>query len=120
MPLERSCVRFIDNFSKGTRGAKSVEQFLEAGYAVIFLSRRGSAQPFVADYQEEMGVSTLTDFFDISDGDQLAFNEAKAAKLRRAVSRAHAVTAAGTYLNVPFETLFEYMSCLEVGRTVGC
>ena len=29
VPLERNCVRFIDNFSKGTRGALSVEQFLE-------------------------------------------------------------------------------------------
>lgn len=29
VPLERNCVRFIDNFSAGTRGAKSTEQFLE-------------------------------------------------------------------------------------------
>ena len=48
VPLERNCVRFIDNFSKGTRGALSAEQFLQAGYAVIFLSRHGSAQPFVS------------------------------------------------------------------------
>ena len=48
VPLERNCVRFIDNFSKGTRGALSAEQFLAAGYAVVFLSRHGSAQPFVS------------------------------------------------------------------------
>lgn len=48
VPLERNCVRFIDNFSKGTRGALSAEQFLQAGYAVIFLSRHGSAQPYVS------------------------------------------------------------------------
>lgn len=29
VPLERNCVRFIDNFSAGTRGAMSTEQFLE-------------------------------------------------------------------------------------------
>ena len=29
VPLERNCVRFIDNFSRGTRGALSVEQFIE-------------------------------------------------------------------------------------------
>ena len=29
VPLERNCVRFIDNFSRGTRGALSVEQFVE-------------------------------------------------------------------------------------------
>lgn len=31
VPLERNCVRFIDNFSKGTRGALSAEQFLQVG-----------------------------------------------------------------------------------------
>ena len=30
MPLERNCVRFVDNFSGGTRGALSTEQFLQA------------------------------------------------------------------------------------------
>jgi len=29
VPLERRCVRFIDNFSAGHRGALSTEQFLE-------------------------------------------------------------------------------------------
>ena len=28
VPLERNCVRFIDNFSAGTRGAMSTEEFL--------------------------------------------------------------------------------------------
>jgi hypothetical protein len=31
VPLERNCVRFIDNFSAGTRGAMSTEQFLQVG-----------------------------------------------------------------------------------------
>ena len=34
VPLERTCVRFIDNFSRGTRGALSVEQFIEVPDAV--------------------------------------------------------------------------------------
>jgi phosphopantothenate-cysteine ligase len=53
VPLERNCVRFIDNFSKGTRGALSVEQFLEVGgCAELTLLRRFSllfvnlARPF--------------------------------------------------------------------------
>ncbi|KAL6757555.1 DNA/pantothenate metabolism flavoprotein [Haematococcus lacustris] len=48
VPLERRCVRFIDNFSAGTRGALSTEQFIKAGYAVILLHRRGSVQPFTS------------------------------------------------------------------------
>lgn len=55
-PLERSTVRFIDNFSTGTRGALCAEKLLRVGshplddrppYAVIFVSREGSAQPFL-------------------------------------------------------------------------
>ncbi|OIV96697.1 hypothetical protein TanjilG_09239 [Lupinus angustifolius] len=45
-PLEQRCVRYVDNFSSGHRGATSTEYFLKAGYAVIFLYRRGSFQPF--------------------------------------------------------------------------
>ena len=33
VPLERRCVRFIDNFSGGTRGALSTEQFLQVSTA---------------------------------------------------------------------------------------
>lgn len=29
VPLERNCVRFIDNFSRGSRGALSGEEFLK-------------------------------------------------------------------------------------------
>ncbi len=69
VPLEQRCVRFIDNFSGGTRGALSAEHFLQERaphiarqlrqvhaavaelsclqcYAVIFLNRKHSIQPF--------------------------------------------------------------------------
>eukprot|EP00636_Phaeomonas_parva_P018923 CAMPEP_0118880284 /NCGR_PEP_ID=MMETSP1163-20130328/19889_1 /TAXON_ID=124430 /ORGANISM="Phaeomonas parva, Strain CCMP2877" /LENGTH=133 /DNA_ID=CAMNT_0006816649 /DNA_START=228 /DNA_END=625 /DNA_ORIENTATION=+ len=46
VPLERRTVRFIDNFSTGSRGAASAERFLKLGYRVIFLSRTGSTAPF--------------------------------------------------------------------------
>lgn len=41
----------MDNFSAGTRGAASAEQFLRTGkYAVIFLHRQHSLQPFSRHY----------------------------------------------------------------------
>lgn len=46
MNLEKNCVRFIDNFSMGTRGASSAEYFLKVDYAVIFLHREESLKPF--------------------------------------------------------------------------
>jgi len=39
IPLEHNTVRFVDNFSAGTRGSVSAEYFLEQGYAVIFMHR---------------------------------------------------------------------------------
>jgi len=45
-PLEKNTVRSIENFSTGTRGAKSVEQFLKYGFVVIFMTRAKSQQPF--------------------------------------------------------------------------
>ncbi|XP_043271767.1 phosphopantothenate--cysteine ligase [Venturia canescens] len=46
IPLERNTVRYVDNFSAGTRGSISAEQFLEFGYAVIFIYRIKSLEPF--------------------------------------------------------------------------
>ncbi|KAI7470953.1 DFP-domain-containing protein [Hortaea werneckii] len=50
VPLENQTVRFIDNFSAGTRGATSAEYFLENGYAVIFLHRQFSLLPYSRHY----------------------------------------------------------------------
>lgn len=46
VPLEKNMVRFIDNFSKGSRGAASAECFLAEGFSVVYLHRRGSQFPF--------------------------------------------------------------------------
>jgi len=46
VPLEINTVRFVDNFSAGTRGAASAEYFLQHGFAVIFLHREKSLEPF--------------------------------------------------------------------------
>lgn len=43
VPLERKCVRYIDNFSAGTRGAMSTEAFLQARPHAISPPRAGIA-----------------------------------------------------------------------------
>lgn len=51
MRFSRDSVRFLDNFSAGTRGSSSAEHFLRTGkYAVIFLHRQHSLQPFSRHY----------------------------------------------------------------------
>ncbi|XP_014468488.1 PREDICTED: phosphopantothenate--cysteine ligase isoform X3 [Dinoponera quadriceps] len=47
IPLEHNTVRFVDNFSAGTRGSLSAEYFLEHGYAVIFMYRHFVGQKFL-------------------------------------------------------------------------
>lgn len=46
MPLEEKTVRFIDNFSAGTRGSASAEYFIANGYAVLFVYRKRSLKPY--------------------------------------------------------------------------
>ncbi|CCK71609.1 uncharacterized protein KNAG_0H01950 [Huiozyma naganishii CBS 8797] len=63
VPLENNTVRFIDNFSAGTRGSSSAEQFLLNGYSVIFLHREFSLTPFNRSFQNNNKTSFL-DFID--------------------------------------------------------
>jgi phosphopantothenoylcysteine synthetase/decarboxylase len=55
--LERQSVRCLENFSTGTRGAISVEEFLKRGYAVIHLWRSGSASPYGRLLSQGMGIA---------------------------------------------------------------
>ena len=60
-PLERNTVRFIDNFSGGTRGAASTEHFLEQGYAVIFLTRKSCLRPFSRHFPPQETLDRLAE-----------------------------------------------------------
>ena len=60
VPLEKNMVRFLDNFSAGTRGAASAEYFLQQGYAVLFLSRQHSQFPFTRLYLSLIHISEPT------------------------------------------------------------
>ncbi len=56
VPFEKNTVRFIDNFSAGTRGSSSAEHFLASSSpemgscAVIFLHRANSLRPFARHF----------------------------------------------------------------------
>lgn len=59
MPLEHNTVRFVDNFSAGTRGAASAEYFLDNGYAVIFMYRQKSLEPFARHFSGQKFLNML-------------------------------------------------------------
>lgn len=77
VPLESRTVRFIDNFSIGTRGATSAEFFLRHGYAVVFLHRRGSLQPFSRHIPRD----GLLDMLQLVDGAKACLRPEKAESL---------------------------------------
>ncbi|EUB64503.1 hypothetical protein EGR_00453 [Echinococcus granulosus] len=77
-PLELNTVRFIDNFSTGSRGAVSAEYFLKLGYAVIFLHRRYSLTPFTNRCCPPGGwASTLDAWFDFNNTSTLPHSTPK-------------------------------------------
>ncbi|EEH59849.1 uncharacterized protein MICPUCDRAFT_5184, partial [Micromonas pusilla CCMP1545] len=107
-PLERSAVRFIDNFSSGTRGAASAECLLERGYAVIFLHRAGSMRPFERSLEtaaELAGAGTAAEEVEATSN--------AAVHLMPLVRRYHAAKTKRTLLMVPFTSVFEYLTLLR-------
>ncbi|KAK4417409.1 Phosphopantothenate--cysteine ligase 2 [Sesamum alatum] len=87
VPLEQRCVRYIDNFSSGHRGAASTEYFLKAGYAVVFLYRKGTCQPYCRSLPDD----PLLECFDVTSESNIT----------------------GTLLKLPFTTIFEYLQMLQ-------
>ncbi|CAI5444805.1 unnamed protein product [Caenorhabditis angaria] len=101
VPLEKNTVRFIDNFSAGTRGASSAEYFLRAGYAVIFMHREESLKPYSRHF------SNLFSTLQIS-GDQVICN---APKIREILEEKEKFKNRIYY--APFKTFDQYMQLLE-------
>ncbi|XP_065628001.1 phosphopantothenate--cysteine ligase 2 isoform X2 [Quercus suber] len=129
VPLEQRCVRFIDNFSSGHRGATSTEYFIKAGYAVIFLYRRGSYQPYCRSLPED----PLLECFEYTDESSIRVRESHSEAVKKAISEHHAVwtidilghfgflllqaVAEGFLLKLPFTTIFEYLQMLQMVAT---
>ncbi|XP_073140720.1 phosphopantothenate--cysteine ligase 2-like isoform X3 [Henckelia pumila] len=116
VPLEQRCVRYIDNFSSGHRGAASTEYFLKAGYSVIFLYRRGTCQPYCRYLPDD----PLLECFDVIDGSTVTVHPAHAEKVKTAIGENHAAIR-GSLLKLPFTTIFEYLQLLRlVAFSMSC
>ncbi|KAJ7965650.1 phosphopantothenate--cysteine ligase 2-like [Quillaja saponaria] len=110
VPLEQLCVRYIDNFSSGHRGAASTEYFLTAGYAVIFLYRRGTCQPFCRSLPDD----PLLECFESTNESNVQVREQHAEAVKRAITKHHAAVADGRLLKLSFTTIFEYLQMLKM------
>ncbi|GAU19034.1 hypothetical protein TSUD_193720 [Trifolium subterraneum] len=116
-PLEQRCVRYVDNFSSGHRGATSTEYFLKAGYAVIFLYRRGSFQPFCRSLPEDPLLECFEPTNDLNIQVRKDYSEA----VKSAIVDYHTAVAGGHLLKLPFGTIFEYLQMLQIiGISMRC
>ncbi|KAL9936373.1 hypothetical protein V8E36_004441 [Tilletia maclaganii] len=141
VPLEQNVVRFLDNFSAGTRGATSAEYFLSAGYAVIFMHRQHSLSPFTRHYSHTTNpfLDLLSDP-DLPDGDEVTGTSSSgsgsrsatdhdtkkiyvrpehSAQLRPVLAAYHKANRAGTLLRLSFVTVNDYLFMLrEMSRAM--
>uniref|UniRef100_A0A7N0UB89 DNA/pantothenate metabolism flavoprotein C-terminal domain-containing protein n=1 Tax=Kalanchoe fedtschenkoi TaxID=63787 RepID=A0A7N0UB89_KALFE len=109
VPLEQRCVRYIDNFSSGFRGAASTEYFLKAGYAVIFLYRRGTCQPYCRSLPDDALLQCLR----VNNAD-IEVTETYADIVKEAIGNHRAAISEGNLLKIPFMTIFEYLQILKM------
>ncbi|KAF4029371.1 DNA/pantothenate metabolism flavoprotein domain-containing protein [Phytophthora infestans] len=124
VPLERNTVRFLDNFSTGSRGAASVEYLLELGYAVIYVHRPGSVAPFARHIQRATSSSLDVDFLQHVDTRnsneqiQLLIEDPTAKKnVVDAVNTLRNVRATNTLLTLPFTSVDDYFFMLRMVAT---
>ncbi|UZJ57128.1 hypothetical protein CBS101457_006448 [Exobasidium rhododendri] len=121
VPLERNVVRFLDNFSAGTRGATSAEYFLAAGYAVIFMHRQHSLSPYTRHYSH-----TTNPFLDllfdpskpgkdgkIHDQKEIIVSTKYSEALRPILRDYDRARKAGTLLRLTFVTVNDYLFLLR-------
>lgn len=115
VPLERQTVRFIDNFSAGTRGATSAEYFLEAGYAVIFLHREFSLLPYSRHYSH--ATDCFLDFLTETSDGGITVRPEDESKMRDVLRKYRQARDNNMLLMLPFVTIVDYLHELrEIAR----
>jgi len=107
VPLENQTVRFIDNFSAGTRGATSAEYFLEAGYAVIFLHRQYSLLPYSRHYSHS--TNCFLDFMAEGHNGEVVVNPEYQEKMLGVLRKYNAARKGNRLLLLSFTTITEYL-----------
>lgn len=107
VPLENQTVRYIDNFSAGTRGACSAEYFLEAGYAVIFLHRQFSLLPYSRHYSHN--TRSFLDYMREGEDGTVCVEKEHQELMRERLRQYNAAKKENRLLILSFVTITEYL-----------
>ncbi|MCJ1293591.1 hypothetical protein MMC34_005146 [Xylographa carneopallida] len=111
VPLENQTVRFIDNFSAGTRGATSAEYFLEAGYAVIFLHRQFSLLPYSRHYSHS--TNCFLDYMAIGADGSVVVDATYQRTMQSVLRKYSNAKKNNLLLLLPFTTITDYLWALR-------
>lgn len=111
VPLENNTVRFIDNFSAGTRGATSAEYFLEEGYAVIFLHREFSLLPYSRHYSHS--TNCFLDYMSEDSNNKLVINPQYSESMLEVWKKYNEARKQNLLLVLPFTTVNQYLFSLK-------
>ncbi|KAK3311356.1 DNA/pantothenate metabolism flavoprotein [Chaetomium strumarium] len=121
VPLEKQTVRFIDNFSAGTRGATSAEYFLKAGYAVLFLHRQFSLLPFSRHYSH--ATDCFLDFLREGPNGSVVARDEDSAKMLDVLRKYRDARDRNMLLLLPFVSISDYLhelrSVAQLMRPLG-
>ncbi|VDI22236.1 zinc finger protein ubi-d4 [Mytilus galloprovincialis] len=109
VPLESKTVRFLDNFSVGTRGALSTEYFLKRGYAVIFLTRNRGLRPFLRHVPK----TNILDLLTITDNKDVKVKPEYEQKILKVLQTYQGIKNENLLLTVEFQTLSDYLQLLK-------
>ncbi|XP_023224703.1 phosphopantothenate--cysteine ligase-like [Centruroides sculpturatus] len=107
VPLEHNTVRFVDNFSAGNRGSASAEYFLKSGYAIIFLYRRKSLQPFARHFPANSMLEILHEVEDDEGNFHIEVISEKVQELLPVLQNYHSAIHSSKLLMITFTTLSE-------------
>lgn len=111
VPLEKNMVRYIDNFSHGTRGSISAELFLKNNYAVIFLHRSNSLLPYLRHFK-----NFTTNLYDnlIEKDNKLTFKSDFSEKLLPIYKKYKKSHDLNLLLLIEFVTVTNYLEILKL------
>ncbi|XP_033733427.1 phosphopantothenate--cysteine ligase-like [Pecten maximus] len=113
VPLESRTVRFLDNFSSGTRGASSAEYFLQEGYAVIFLHRSRSMKPFLRHFSHLNYLDLLEFKTTTESSSQIQVKQSFEKMVGTQLEKHQTAVSDDRLLGVEFQTLSEYLQLLH-------
>jgi phosphopantothenate---cysteine ligase (ATP) len=113
VPMERNAVRFLDNFSTGSRGSACAEVLLTTfpDYAVIFLGRKGAKMPFTR-HLVDAAEGTAAGFRPADDG-RPGIVELHDTQAANAVSNLRAAISNRRLHSISFTTVQEYLFSLK-------